>query len=87
LLPQSLSHLVTTSVPANSRSGVGLDAGFPRHMLTEAAPGLDAVEYVEFDLENKFAEPSIYRGPPTPARDKAWSELWECKSLPHIRRR
>ncbi|KAI9776101.1 MAG: hypothetical protein M1839_000614 [Geoglossum umbratile] len=45
--------------------------------LSVWSPGLDAVEYIEYDLENKFDEPSIYRGPPTPARDKAWTELWQ----------
>ena len=40
------------------------------------APALVAVEYVEYDLENMFDQPSIYRGPPTPVLEKAWSDLW-----------
>lgn len=45
------------------------------------APLNDAIEYTEFDFENPFAHPSIYRGPPTPELETAWDELWNGESL------
>ncbi|KAE9963083.1 hypothetical protein BLS_009708 [Venturia inaequalis] len=43
--------------------------------LTLAAPALEAVEYEEMDFTAIFNSTSIYRGPPTPEREKAWTRL------------
>lgn len=40
----------------------------------------DAVEFWEGDLRNEFNHSTIYRGPPTPEREKAWDELWRRKN-------
>lgn len=45
------------------------------------APALEAVKYKDITLQNKFDEPSIYRGPPTLEREQAWLDLWGRKSL------
>ncbi|MCJ1475783.1 hypothetical protein MMC13_004447 [Lambiella insularis] len=37
---------------------------------------MDAVEYEELNWQNEFRQPSIYRGPPTLERERAWDELW-----------
>jgi hypothetical protein len=39
------------------------------------APALEAIEYVDMDFIAEFNSTSLYRGPPTPAREKAWFDL------------
>jgi hypothetical protein len=46
------------------------------------APPLEAVEYSTFKFENKFEQPSIYRGPLAPELLKAWEDLVGCRYLP-----
>jgi hypothetical protein len=41
---------------------------------------MEAVEYVDVQFQNKFNEKSIYRGKPTPELERAWLDLWNCKS-------
>ncbi|KAK9435462.1 hypothetical protein VB005_10259 [Metarhizium brunneum] len=41
-----------------------------------AAPAWDGVEFWEGDFENEFPHKTLYRGPPTPEREKAWEDLW-----------
>lgn len=41
-----------------------------------AAPVWDGVEFWEGDFENEFPHKTLYRGPPTPEREKAWEDLW-----------
>ncbi|KAI3323785.1 hypothetical protein HD806DRAFT_522347 [Xylariaceae sp. AK1471] len=40
------------------------------------SPANEAIEYEMTELENGFAHESVYRGPPTPEREKAWERLW-----------
>lgn len=47
--------------------------------LFYVAPMWDAVEFWEGDLINYFNHSTIYRGPPTPEREKAWDDLWHCE--------
>lgn len=44
-----------------------------------AAPALDAVEYIEYDFDGAFNATSIYRGPPTEERESAWFNLTYSK--------
>ncbi|KDN68869.1 hypothetical protein CSUB01_11784 [Colletotrichum sublineola] len=39
------------------------------------APALEAVEFIQLDFDDAFNSTSIYRGPPTPEREKAWFDL------------
>lgn len=41
-----------------------------------APPAWDGVEFCEGDFENEFPHKTLYRGPPTPERQKAWEDLW-----------
>lgn len=55
------------------------------HLLTandtpRTAPMLEAVEYEEVNWVNDFDQPSIYRGYPSPEREKAWNTLWQRSS-------
>jgi hypothetical protein len=43
------------------------------------APADEAIEYKEEDFVNHFDHQTIYRGPPTHEREKAWRALWQCK--------
>ncbi|KAK2050914.1 hypothetical protein LY76DRAFT_529540 [Colletotrichum caudatum] len=43
--------------------------------LSMWSPVLEAVEYIQFDFDDAFNSTSIYRGPPTPEREKAWFDL------------
>ncbi|KAK5661913.1 hypothetical protein OQA88_10022 [Cercophora sp. LCS_1] len=54
-------------------------------MLSPWSSAWDAVEYWEGDAINPFTNPSIYRGPPTPEREKAWDDLWHHKGVPVTR--
>lgn len=38
---------------------------------------MEAVEYEDVTFANDFNQPSIYRGYPTPEREKAWEGLWK----------
>ncbi|KAH7323544.1 hypothetical protein BKA65DRAFT_555221 [Rhexocercosporidium sp. MPI-PUGE-AT-0058] len=42
---------------------------------TIITPALEAVEYESFNYNNSFGSSSIYRGPPTPAAEAAWTKL------------
>ncbi|KAI0468035.1 hypothetical protein F4859DRAFT_222768 [Xylaria cf. heliscus] len=44
--------------------------------LTVWSPAFEAVEIVDVQFENQFMEKSMYRGPPTVEREKAWLSLW-----------
>lgn len=52
-----------------------------REFTWRTAPLLEAVEYEEVNWTNDFDQPSIYRGPPNPQREKAWENLWRRLSL------
>jgi hypothetical protein len=43
------------------------------------APALEAIEYVNMDFIAEFNSTNIYRGPPTPEREKAWFDLTYSK--------
>ncbi|KAK2005354.1 hypothetical protein LZ32DRAFT_674356 [Colletotrichum eremochloae] len=43
--------------------------------LSMWSPALEAVEYMQLDFNDAFNSTSIYRGPPTPEREKAWFDL------------
>ncbi|KAI1119431.1 hypothetical protein F5Y14DRAFT_395268 [Nemania sp. NC0429] len=45
--------------------------------LTVWSPAFEAVEVVDVQFQNSFMEKSIYRGPPTIEREKAWLDLWD----------
>lgn len=40
------------------------------------SPLNEAIDYYEADISNDFDQQSIYRGPPNPELERAWSELW-----------
>ncbi|KAI0965424.1 tat pathway signal sequence [Xylaria arbuscula] len=42
----------------------------------------EAVEFFEDELTNYFNHSSLYRGPPTPERERAWDELWHYQGIP-----
>lgn len=44
------------------------------------APAMEAVEYEWKTFENDFFHQSVYRGPPSVELEKAWDELWDCRS-------
>ncbi|KAI0158113.1 hypothetical protein GGR57DRAFT_459069 [Xylariaceae sp. FL1272] len=46
------------------------------------SPLNEAIEYVEYDFENDFDQPSIYRGPPTLELEAAWDALWRFDPVP-----
>lgn len=46
------------------------------------SPLQHVVEYESYDFDNAFAHQTIYRGPPTPELEEAWSKLWYCTFLP-----
>ncbi|PLN86862.1 hypothetical protein BDW42DRAFT_546 [Aspergillus taichungensis] len=36
----------------------------------------DLIKYTDYDLPLFFNEPSLFRGPPTPEREKLWEDTW-----------
>ncbi|MCJ1425929.1 hypothetical protein MMC29_003830 [Sticta canariensis] len=49
--------------------------------LNDFTPALEAVKYKDTTLQNKFDQPSIYRGPPTLERERAWLDLWDHAAI------
>jgi hypothetical protein len=43
--------------------------------ITETAPAMEAVEYIEQDFSDAFNSTSKYRGPPTQELEDAWENL------------
>lgn len=43
---------------------------------------MEAVEYEWVVYQNKFDQPSAYRGQPTPELERAWEDLIACPHLP-----
>lgn len=46
------------------------------------APILDVLDddYQTWKFNGSFKNDSPYKGPPSPAVDKAWADLWDCMS-------
>ena len=45
-------------------------------LIHSAAPLNEAIAYEDLDLVNPFDHQTVYRGPPTPAIEQAWDNLW-----------
>ncbi|KAK2779161.1 hypothetical protein CKAH01_11420 [Colletotrichum kahawae] len=66
-VPSCCLHTVCSQRPDHSPKDDISDA--------ETAPAIDAVEYEWVTYQNKFDQPSAYRGQPTPELEQAWSDL------------
>ena len=47
--------------------------------MYEAAPLNEAVEYEDFNFDNKFAHKTKFRGPPTHELEERWTNLWQSE--------
>lgn len=49
--------------------------------MLDTAPLNEAVEYEDFNFDNKFAHKTEFRGPPTEELEETWTEMWQSKFL------
>ncbi|KAM7187955.1 protein of unknown function (DUF3328) domain containing protein [Rhypophila sp. PSN 637] len=49
--------------------------------LSMYSPLNDAVEYHDYNFDNKFAHKTEFRGPPTPELEETWTRLWQMGEI------
>ncbi|MCJ1464427.1 hypothetical protein MMC07_003040 [Pseudocyphellaria aurata] len=83
-LPSSESESISTKNDASLEDFSHVNTKDSRRFFSLSnpfTPALEAVTYKATTLQNKFNESSIYRGPPTLEREKAWLDLWDHAAI------